>query len=960
MHKDNNLKSRLERWIEHKTSKREAQEKNASLTNKRIPLSFGQLRLWLLQQMNPDSPVYVYAESYQIKGNLNVEKFIRSFKKVVERHDILRTTFPSDEGKPWQKVHTTLEPEITVHRDHEILIEAVGTCTKTILLEQATKPFDLTKGPLVRLVIVQIDRNIFDAAVIMHHIITDKWSMNTLRKEWVMLYHGNPLDRPGFQYADFAVEQRNKPINIKHLKYWEEKLAGDLPVIELPVRKTPTEPKKHQGAFLEMEFSSEQSRKLQELSNRLQVTGFTLFLTIFKILLYRYSGMLDLLVATPVTNRDRTSLEKVIGFFNETVLLRSALSSDMTFHQALNNVKQSVLEAFEHKNVPFEMLVRNLKPERLFGNNPLFQVMFLYHKSQGTPLLDENISWDYQTMDLGVAKFDLTLYVSETNGEFSSVFEYDSQKFEKSTIERMHEHLQTMVDSILCNPDYTISELPISPALERKMILEEWGNNSTQYSAELVHKIIAKKAYELPSKPAVIHNKRSITYEQLQSTAEAIAHELCNKGVGTGQTVGIATTKSVEMVTAILGVLNAGAAYVPLDIKYPQLRLKEMAQEAGIAIILTESDYVNEFLTWKADVICLDNKRDQPIRSDTLPKVDLSDTAYVIFTSGSSGKPKGVPVSHQNLSNSTSARFSFYPDQPGTFLLMSSFSFDSSVAGIFWTLSTGGTLVLPQENLEQDINGLAALISRQQVTHTLMLPTLYELLLNNAPVGQLQSLNTVIVAGEACNAKTCISHFEKLEKVNLFNEYGPTEGTVWSIAYKLQPEDNQNPIPIGRPIPNSSAYILDKNLQPVPPEVIGHLYIGGAGVVNGYLNNEALTSERFIENPFDSTKGKLYCTGDLARFKSDGIIEFLGRSDHQIKIRGYRIETSEIQSVLQGVPGVLESAIVVQKTHNNNLLEASDVDDIDKMSQLLTEMDSRDADDLLSSIESINRFDNAN
>ena len=356
------LKSRLDKWL--------ASNKPSAISSDsedrpgdQLPLSFGQLRLWLLQQMNPNSPFYIYAESYRITGGLQLERFTESFKKVVSRHDILRTTFPAEEGKPWQKIHSQLEPEILVA--HLAAEEA-----DTFLSTEAKKPFDLLNGPLVRLVIVQIDKQHYRAAVVMHHIITDKWSMNILREEWVSLYQGNTLPPLDIQYADFAIGQRGRQMEDKYLQFWKEKLAGDLPVMELPGSKPRSGSPSFEGAFSQQEFSSQVSEQISALTNKLQITGFTFFLTVFNILLAKYSGSLDLLVATPVTNRDRTQLEKVIGFFNETIILRSVLAEEMTFGEALNQVKTTVLEAFANKDVPFESLVRSLKPvvRLLFAN----------------------------------------------------------------------------------------------------------------------------------------------------------------------------------------------------------------------------------------------------------------------------------------------------------------------------------------------------------------------------------------------------------------------------------------------------------------------------------------------------------------------------------------------------------------------------------------------------------------
>ncbi|MGI9542892.1 MAG: non-ribosomal peptide synthetase, partial [Cyclobacteriaceae bacterium] len=614
-----------------------------------------------------------------------------------------------------------------------------------------------------------------------------------------------------------------------------------------------------------------------------------------------------------------------------------------------------VLEAFSHKNLPFESLVQELKPERYLSTNPLFQAMFLYHNVPSTPNFGPDLNLQYKPFDFGVSKFDLTLYISEEGDQLSATIEYASDLFDQATIERMQGHLRTLMEGIANNPQQCIDALPMLTESERQQILVEWNETADPPSeAGCIHQLIEGQALTNPDHPAVICRGESLTYETLNLRANEVATRLIGAGAGRGSRIGLCTDRSHELIIGMLGILKAGAAYVPLDPEYPAKRVHYMIQDAAMSLILTQAHLVDLFVETKVKILNLDASVKLPpeINTKSFPEISGSDTSYVIYTSGSTGQPKGVPVSHRNLLHSTTARFSYYPSQPGVFLLLSSFGFDSSVAGIFWSLCYGGTLVLAERRIEQDIDALATLIMEQSITHTLLLPSLYELLLRHAPPAKLTSLNTVIVAGEACTAAVCQRHFEILPSIGLYNEYGPTEATVWSTVHQIQLEDTTGLVPIGRPIGKTQHYILDTNLQPVPVGIAGELYIGGAGVTQGYLNLPELTAMQFVPDPFsDNPSALLYKTGDLARYRSDGVIVFLGRSDQQVKIRGHRIEPEEIQEVLMHYQGVREAVLAVRQKAGKNSPEMVVSEDIDHLTETMQSLPAEVAEHLLRSVE---------
>ncbi|MEM1318971.1 MAG: amino acid adenylation domain-containing protein [Bacteroidota bacterium] len=928
MSKPKNKKpSVLDQWLKRKKGKTPNKGITAMPEGQPAPLSYGQQRLWLLQQLYPGNPFYQYGHSYHFRGALDRAALLKSFERLMERHSLLRTVFVEEDGQRRQVAGAAqLDYEF---KDLSTTSGSPLEQAHRLGLEMAGRPFDLREGPLLRLQLFQLGEEEHFLILAMHHIIGDRWSLELLNVEWAQLYAAElgatstELPPLSVQYADYAYWQQKQPVNQKGMDYWLQQLSGELPQLMLPTdRPRPLRPS-FKGGSISRRLSPELSERLRQLSTQLQVTPYVLFLAAFKVLLYRYTGQTDLLVGTPFTNRDRMELQKLIGFFNETLVMRSQLSAEMSFKGLVEQLRKTTLDAFAHKNTPFDALVKALKPERHGSANPLFQVMFLYNTALPKPAFAEGLTVEEAVLDLGVSKFDLTLFVNEHGDYLEATFEYAAELFAASTIERWLEHWAVLLEGIAQHPDSTIVRLPLLPDPERQLLLDNWNQTQLELPAiEVIHDYIEQGAVEHPDQTAVVFAEDQLSYQQLNQNANALAHALIDRGVEAGQVVGLYIHRSVEMMVGILGILKAGAAYLPLDPNYPADRITFMLEDAEVSLVVCSSDSQGQLPPQAKAALSIETAMEAfALQADQAPDLKRSgdQLAYIIYTSGSTGKPKGVPISHRNLIHSTAARFDFYQYQPGNFLLLSSFSFDSSIVGIFWTVCSGGTLVLPPRRIEQDIEQLTTLIAQHQVTHTLMLPSLYKLLLEFASTEALRSLNTVMVAGEACPSAVVQQHFERLPEATLYNEYGPTEASVWCIAHQMTPADAEGLVPIGRPIPNARIYLLDSQLRPVPIGVPGELYVGGLGVAGGYLKRPELTAERFIDWELDGKKERLYKTGDLAKYRSDGIVDFLGRADQQVKIRGFRVEPDEIAAVLLQFVGVQE-ALVIADTEAQRLL----------------------------------------
>ena len=879
------------------------------------PLSFAQQRIWFLDQLEPENPLYNIHTGVELSGPLNVPVLQRSIAEIIRRHEALRTTFAVIDDRPVQVINQNSGFKLPVH-DLQELDESQRQLRVSAWAEKdARLRFDLTKGLLLRATLLRLGETEHVLLLSIHHIVSDGWSVGVFVRELAALYEAytagrsSPLPELSIQYADFGAWQRDWLQGERleeQLSYWRAQLSAAPPLLALPTDRPRPPVQSYKGAHETLLLSESLNRSLKELSRGEGATLFMTLLAAFSTLLCRYSGQRDILVGTPIANRNRAETESLIGFFVNTLIFRTRLSEQMTFRELLGQVRETALEAYAHQDLPFEKLVEELQPERSLSHSPVFQVML---DLQNAPMRDLELQGLRLTplpFDSRLAKFDLILTVSETEGRLSGQLEYNVDLFDASTIRRMARHLEHLLETAVSNPDEQVSRLPLLTDDERRQILFEWNDTQAENEPPVcIHELFAQQAAAKPQAVALAHKDEQLTYRQLNERANKLAHHLRRLGTGSESVVGVCLARSVDAVVAILGVLKAGGAYLPLDPSYPRERLSWMLADAGAQIVITE-----EFLERNADEI------ETQLKADFKTTITSQNLAYVIYTSGSTGKPKGVLVSHRNLAHSTLARFHYYQERLDSFLLLSPFAFDSSVAGLFWTLCRGGMLVIPEEDSHQDSAYLAELIERHSVSHVLGLPALYEIILREARPGQLASLRTVIVAGEPCPPELAQHHAEILPHAAFFNEYGPTEASVWSSVHRCDWSTDQNSVPIGRPVANTQIYVLDSQLQPVPIGVTGEVYIGGEGVARGYLNHPDQTAERFVPNAFSTKAGaRCYRTGDLARFLADGNIEYIGRNDFQVKIRGYRIELSEIELALVQHSDVREAVVLANKTN---------------------------------------------
>ncbi len=922
---------------------------NQSNKKQRIPrrdlskpagLSFAQQRLWFLDELTPGNAAYAFCNIVRLNGKLDVSCLEKCFGEIVNRHENLRTTFQIIDGAPVQVIADSVETRLPMQDISEAKDSEKENKLQALAALEAGKPFSLSSGPLIRASIICIAEEEYAVILTMHHIVYDGWSLAVLFGELKTLYEAfvenkpSPLPALNIQYADFALWQRREIETEKMQKqaeFWRNVLSDSLPVLDLPTDRKRSATPEYKGAMEWFYLPESLTRLLEVLAKREDCTLYMVLLAAFSVLLSRYSGEKDIIVGTPIANRNNQEVENLIGFFINSLVMRTSLEDNPDFCQLLERIKIFSAEAYANQDYPFEKLVEDLQIERNMGQNPIFQTMFALQNTPPPPKKIADIEMQIEEVDSGTAVFDITLSMYETDEGLNGYFEYSSELYNQSTIQNMINSFECLLNDISLNPEKEISRLSILDDETYKKIVVDWNSEKPEFSTDrLIFEIIEEMASTRPDAivitTGVASSEQQYTWQELSQQACKLANILLKKGVRPGDFVGICLNRSFEMFVSILGAMKAGAAYLPMDPAYPRERLQYMLEDTAANIIITQRE-LSECLPdcpgekrWGEPYYIEDIDAFSKDVTVTTPKVRLTpeDIAYIIYTSGSTGKPKGVLVSHGNLLHSTAVRRAYYKERVESFLLMSSFSFDSSVAGIFWTLCDGGTLVLPKYGQERDIFEVAKLIDEHSVTHMLSLPSVYSLLLASAPVRAISSLKTVCVAGEECPSSLLEKHFDTLPESRLFNEYGPTEGTVWSTVYECMPEDTGKVIPIGRAIKNVQIYILDENLSVQPIGVPGEIYIAGKGVTRGYLNRDELTAEKFIENPFSDNSQKMYRSGDIGKYRADGNIEFLGRVDDQVKIRGYRIEPGEIENAILQNAAITQCAVVVQGTERGD------------------------------------------
>ncbi|MEG4235607.1 amino acid adenylation domain-containing protein [Microcoleus sp. Pol11C3] len=879
-----------------------------------LPLSFGQEQLWILHQLAPDTPVYNEPSTIRLAGNVNVAALEKALNEIVLRHEILRTTYKMVDGQPMQEIAPSLTVPIPVVDLRSLTTSEREAEALRLATLEARQPFDLASGPVLRATLMRLDETDCRLFLTAHHIVNDGISSySVFLPELQNLYQAFCADEPSplkelpIQYADFAVWQRQwlqSEVLEPQIAYWKQQLA-DVPVLQLPTDRPRTARQSFRGSRQCLALSRNLTDELLALSRREGVTLFMTLLAAFKTLLYRYTGVDDIPVGTVTGSRNRPELEGSIGFFLNTLVLRTDLSGDPSFQQLLERVREVTLEADAHRDLPFEHLVQTLLPERSSSRNPLFQVSFVLEPPM--PALDSGWNMSQLDVDTGTAKFDLTLELDERPEGIVGRIEYSTDLFEGSTISRMIGHYQALLEGIVANPIARISDLPLLTPPERHQLLVEWNNTWAEYPQDkCIHQLFEKQVECTPDAVAVVFEEEQLTYLELNAKANQLALYLRSLGVGPEVLVGICVERSLDAIVGILGILKAGGAYVPIDPAYPVERIAYMLDDSQLPVLLTQKQLVASLPEHQARVVCLDAdwekisaESELPPQSDVTPE----NLAYVIYTSGSTGKPKGVLIAHQGLRNLAQAQIKLFDVQPDSRVLQfASLSFDASISEIVMALCSGAQLCLGTRESLQPGQPLVRLLQQQSITHLTLVPSALAALPNE----ELPALQNIIVAGEPCPT-SLVAQWAAGRR--FFNAYGPTESTV--CATVTQGFEGMDVLPIGRPIDNTQVYILDRHKQPVPIGVPGELHIAGVGLAKGYLNRPELTQEKFIPNPFSNEPGsRLYKTGDLARYLPDGNIEFLGRIDNQVKIRGFRIELGEIEAVLAKHPNVRSVTVI--------------------------------------------------
>ena len=904
----------------------------------KIPLSFGQQRLWFMDQLGRGM-AYNVPMALNISGPLNVAALQESLQEVVRRHESLRTTFAVDEDTPIQVIHPEMTIDLPVVDLSTYSPEQQTLEVKRLSTAEATRPFDLSRDPMLRATLLRLSHSVSNRIdrqylllLTLHHIASDGWSLGLLVRELAALYEAFSQARPSplpdlpIQYADFAVWQRSwlqGKVLERQLGYWKEHLAGVPPLLQLPTNRPRPAEQRFCGDVVQVEIEADLTKGLRRLSKEQGTTLYMTLLAAFQLLMSRYTGQTDIVVGSPIANRNRQEIEPLIGFFVNTLALRLHLAGpdghSLTVSELLAQVKEITEAAYDHQDLPFERLVEELDLTRNLNYNPLVQVLFALQNAPMDEFHLPGLTVTLAEFEEQTTRFDLELHVREVDNQLQGYCLYSTDLFDKGTIQRMMGHFLTLLAGIVADPQRSIAELPLLTEAERYQILVEWNDTQADYPFDqCIHQLFEEQVERTPEAVAVVFGDEELTYRELNARANQLAHYLIKQGIGPEVLVGICVERSLEMVVGLLAILKAGGAYVPLDPNYPAQRLAFILEDAQVKLILTQSELKGRLaILRQADVasqqtlFALDSNWQLVDANQENPKVILSPTnlAYVIYTSGSTGKPKGAMNTHQAIYNRLLWMQDKYQLTPTDSILQKTpFSFDVSVWEFFWPLIFGARLVVARPEGHKDPAYLVEIISRTQITTLHFVPSMLQLFLSAKGLSRCRFLKRVICSGEALPFDLMQRFLTKLN-AELHNLYGPTEAAIDVTYWQCEPESQLGMVPIGRPVANTQIYLLDNHLQPVPIGVPGELHIGGVQVARGYLNRPQLTKQKFIPNPFGL--GRLYKTGDLCRYLPDGNIEFLGRIDHQVKLRGFRIELGEIEAVLSQHPEVREVVVVL-------------------------------------------------
>jgi amino acid adenylation domain-containing protein len=895
-----------------------------------FPASYSQQRLWFLDQLHPGSGAYNVPTAARLQGPLDARALERALNEVVARHESLRTTFASEAGVPVQVVTPALTIPLTLEDLSALAADAREGRLARILAEAASVPFDLADGPLVRACLVRLapDDHVF--LLNTSHIVTDGISISIIFGEISKLYaaavSGQPAPLPpvAIQYADYALWQKDflqGPELERLMAYWRARLAGELPPSELPPDRPRPPVRSGRGGRLRVRvLQREGAEALAALCRQEKTSPFAGLLAAFALLMQRYTGQDDVLLGSPFGNRSRTEIEESVGFYAATVVLRLDLAGDPapTFRELLGRARETIAGAAAHQDVPFERIVEALKPARGASQNPFFQIMIGYLLAPDSALELPGVTITPVDAPHGDSMFDLLVQLEEARDGLVGYFTYSSDLYDAETVARIVANFQHVIAAGVAQPDVPISSLAVMTDAERERLLGEWNETALDAPPACVHGEFERQAARTPGRVAVRSGGAALTYEEVERRANQLAACLRSLGVGPDGLVGICLPRGVDLVVAMLAALKAGGAYLPLDPAYPRPRIEQMIVDSKVGVVVTTSALRGGLPLGAARAVCLDADA-AAIAQHGAARVDGGATpdslAYVIYTSGSTGAPKGVMLEHRNATNFFAGMDRVLGDRegvvkPGVWLAVTSLSFDISVLELLWTLTRGFTVIVAAE--DDKAGAFASTVAAHGVTHFQCTPSMAGLLVaSDASRAALGRLEAMLVGGEALSPDLARALRRALRGA-LLNVYGPTETTIWSTTWQVPSDTTAQAsiVSIGRPLANTTLYVLDARREPVPIGVAGELYIGGAGVARGYLRRPELTDERFVPNPFGA--GRLYRTGDLCRYGGDGNVEFLGRLDHQVKVRGHRIELGEIEVALREVAAARDVVVVAR------------------------------------------------
>lgn len=898
-----------------------------------FPLSFSQQRLWFLYQFEPESPVYNIPAAVRLTGELSVEALELALNEIIRRHEVLRTTFASVEGQPVQVIMPQLTIQIPIQDLDPVEPTERENRALELILEQVQQPFNLATGPLLRPLLLRLAADEHIVLLTMHHIVSDGWATGLLIQEIAALYRAfltrqkSPLRDLTIQYADYAVWQRQWLQGqelTRQLDYWKKQLVDSRTVLELATDNVRPAVQSYNGAFVTFTLDKSLMKSLQDLGHQEEATPFMTLLAAFNVLLHRYTGQEDINVGSPIANRNRAETEDLIGFFINTLVMRTDLSGNPGFRTLLRRVKEITLNALAHQDLPFELLVEELKLQRDMSHSPLFQVMFVLNNAPLGALDLAGLKMQPLEIDNGTAKFDLVLSMMERSDGLYGKLEYNTDLFQANTIERLAAHFEILLTGIVADPEQPISDLPLLTEVEKKRILQDWNIDSKRSPIRTcIHRLFEAQAERTPKAVAVVCGQQELSYRDLDEKANQLAHYLQKLGVQPEIPIGLCIERSLDLIVGILGILKAGGVYLPLDPEYPKERLAFMLEDARVPLLLTQKHLLNSLPIEERQVVCLDTDWDL-IAQEPIDKagsnVKPEHLVYVIYTSGSTGTPKGVQITHDVfVEHCQEIVRHFELDADDRVLQFSALNFDTSIEQIFPTLMVGAQVVLrdrevwtPAEFL-QKVKDLKLTVVNPPTAYWQQLAQEW---VNHPETALGHQLRLVIAGGDKMSTEAVrLWQQASMNSVRLLNAYGPTETTITATTFAVPPnyaqESRKAIVPIGRPLANRTAYVLDQQGKLVPVGVPGELYLGGVGIARGYLNRPDLTLKSFVPDPFSTTPGaRLYKTGDLVRYLPDGNLEFLGRVDQQVKIRGFRIELDEIETILDQHPTIQKAVVM--------------------------------------------------